>query len=102
MDIVLDEESDIRIPTEKPEELGHNSFPVDFFGREEWETILEIESELSPKETIGHIPTSEIFVIDTMIYELKSEIEVLLFWMERHSKNIMSFRAKSRNLAKCR
>ena len=42
MDVVLDEESDIAVTTEEPEELGNHSFPVDFFGGEEWETIREV------------------------------------------------------------
>ncbi len=86
MDVILDEESDIRVTTEEPEELGNHSFPVDFFGGEEWETIREVESELTSKKTICHIATSEILVIDTARDEVLPEVEVLLFWMNRHRK----------------
>ena len=88
MDIILDEESDIGVSAEKPEKLCDDSLPVDLFGRKEWESVCEIESELSSEETIGDIPTSEIFIIDTVFDEILSEIEILLFWMERHERKM--------------
>lgn len=86
MDIILGEKPDIRVPTEEPEELGNDSLPVDFFGREEWESISEIESELTSEETIRHIATSEVFVVYTVLDEVSPEVEVLVFWMDRHRK----------------
>jgi hypothetical protein len=86
---VLDEKSDIRVSAEKPEKLGDDSFPVDTLGREEWESILEFESKLPAEETICHISTTEIFVIDAMIDELATEIEILLFWMDRHRSEVL-------------
>ncbi len=84
MDIVLDQESDIGVSSEEPEEFSDYSFPVDFFGCEEWESIGKVEAELSAKKTIRHISASEIFVIYTIFYEIFSEVEVLLFWMNWH------------------
>jgi hypothetical protein len=85
MDVVLHEESDIGVTTEEPEELSDDPFPVDFFGGEEWESIREVESELSSKKTMSDVSASEILVVDTMLYELHTEIEILLFWVFRHS-----------------
>ncbi len=82
MDTVLDEELDIRVPAKEPEELSHNSFPVDTFGREERESVIEVESELSSKETVGDITTSEILIVDTVLDKFSTKIEVLLFWVE--------------------
>ena len=86
MDIILDEESDIGVSTEEPEELGNHSLPVDFFGREERKTISKIESELTSKKTIRHISASEVFVVDTVLDEVLTEVEILLFWVYRHRK----------------
>ena len=91
MDVVLDEESDIAVTTEEPEELSNHSFPVDFFGCEERETVSKVESELTSKKTIRHISTSEIFVVDTVIYEILTEVEILLFWMDRHRKIVRNY-----------
>jgi hypothetical protein len=86
MHSILDEKSDIRVSSEKPEKLSHDSLPVDTLGREKWKSILEFEAKLSSEEAIGHIPTSEIFIIDTVFYEISPEIEILLFWMDRHEE----------------
>ena len=86
MDVVLDEKSDIAISSEKPEKLRDDSFPIDTLGREQWESISEVELELPTEEAIGDISTSEVFVIDTILDEILTEIEVLLFWMERHGE----------------
>ena len=45
MDIIFDEESDIAVSAKKPEKLRDDSFPVDFLGREEWESVFEIEAK---------------------------------------------------------
>jgi hypothetical protein len=74
----------IGVSAEEPEKLSHDTFPVDLLGREEWETVSEIETKLSSEKTIGDIATSEIFVVDTMLDQFATEIEVLLFWMDRH------------------
>lgn len=87
MDIIFDEESDIAVSAKEPEELGDDSFPVDFFRREEWESIREIESELSTEKAIGHISASEIFIIDTAVDKFTTEVEVLLFWVYWHRRN---------------
>lgn len=81
MDVILYEKSYIRIPSKEPEELGHDSFPVDFFGREQGESIREFESKLSTEETIGYIAGTEIFIIDTMFDKITTEIEILMFRM---------------------
>jgi len=86
MDIILDEESDIAVPAEEPQELSDHSLPVDFFGCEEWKTLIKVESELTSEKTIRHISASEIFVVDTVLDEVSPEVEVLLFWMDRHRK----------------
>ena len=86
MHVILDEKSDIRISSEKPEKFGYDSFPVYFFCREERESIRKIESKLSSKKTIRHIATSEVFIIDSVLDQFTTEIEVLLFWMIRHGK----------------
>ena len=86
MDVIFYEKSDIGVSSEKPEKLRDDSFPVDFFGREQWESISEIKPELATEEAIGDISTSEVFVIDTILDEILTEIEVLLFWMERHGE----------------
>lgn len=91
MNIVLYKKTDIRITTKKPEKFCDDSFPVDLLGCEKWETFFEFKPELTTKETIGHISTSEIFVVDTMFDEVSTEVKILLFWMKRHRKNIMSF-----------
>ncbi len=89
MDIILDEETDIAVSTQKPEKFCHDSLPVDTLGREEWKSVSEVESELSPEETIGDISTSEIFIVDTIFDEFSTEVEVLLFWMDfDHRVNI--------------
>ncbi len=92
MDVILDKESDIRVTTEEPEELSNHSFPVDFFGCEERETVSKVESELTSKKTIRHISTSEILVIDTVRDEVLPEVEILLFWMDRHRKIVRNYR----------
>lgn len=84
MHIILDEKSDIRIPSEKPEKFGHDSFPVYFFCREEGKSIRKVESKLSSEKTIRHIATSEVFIIDSILDQFTTEIEVLLFWMVGH------------------
>lgn len=84
MDIILDEKSDIAVSSEKPEKLSDDSLPVDFLRREERKSLFEIEAKLSTEKTIRHISTSEIFIIDTIFDEISTEVEVLLFWMERH------------------
>jgi hypothetical protein len=92
MDVVLDEESDIRVTSEEPQELSDDSFPVDFFRREEWKSICEIKAKLTSEKTIRHISTSEIFIIDTVFDKVSPEVEVLLFWMDRHRKNVRNYR----------
>lgn len=84
MDIVFYEKSDIWVASEEPQKLRDHSFPVDFFRREQRKSIFKLKAKLSPKKTIRHISTSEIFVIDTVFYEVFSEAEVLLFWMKSH------------------
>ena len=91
MDVIFYEKSDIAISSEKPEKLRDDSFPVDFFGREQWESICEVESELPTEEAIGDVSTSEVFVIDTILDEILTEIEVLLFWMERHNRELVVY-----------
>lgn len=86
MDTILDEESDIGVTSEKPEKFGDDSFPVDLLRREKRESIREVESELSSEKAIRHISTSEIFVIDTIFYQVSPEVEVLLFWVNWHGK----------------
>ncbi len=86
MDIILDEKANIGISTKKPKQLCDDSFPVDFFRREEWKAVLEIEAELATEKTIGHISTSEIFIINTMFDELTTEVEVLFFWVLWHGE----------------
>jgi hypothetical protein len=86
MDIIFNEESDIGVSTEKPEKLGDDSFPVDFFRRKEWESFVEIETKLTSEKTIRDITTSEIFIIDSVFDELFSEVEILLFWVDRHRR----------------
>jgi hypothetical protein len=81
---VLDEKSDIAVSAEKPEKLCHDSLPVDTLGREKWKSLLEFEAKLPAEETICHISTTEIFIIDTIFYEISTKVEVLLFWMDRH------------------
>jgi hypothetical protein len=89
MDVILDEESDIGVPAEKPEELSDDSLPVDFFGREEWKTLSKVKPELTSKKTIRHISTSEILVVDTVLDEVSPEVEVLLFWMDLSHRKYM-------------
>ena len=84
MDVIFYEKSDIGVSSEKPEKLGDDSLPIDTLGREQWESISEVELELPTEEAIGDISTSEVFVIDTILDEILTEIEVLLFWMESH------------------
>jgi hypothetical protein len=91
VDIVLDEESDIRVSAKEPEEFGDNSLPVDFFCREEWKSISKIEAKLTSKKTIRHISASEILVIYTFFDKVSSEVEVLLFWVYRHRKIVMNY-----------
>jgi hypothetical protein len=86
MDVIFDEESDIRVSSEKPEKLSDDSLPVDFLGREKRESIREVKSKLSSEKAIRDISTSEIFVIDTIFDEIATKIEVLLFWVKRHEK----------------
>ena len=86
MDVIFYEKSDIAISSEKPEKFCDDSFPVDFFRREKWESICEVESELPTEEAISDIATSEIFIVYTILDELLTESEVLLFWMERHGE----------------
>ena len=86
MDIIFDQEANIRISSEKPEKLGDHSFPVDFFRREKRESIYEVEPKLPTEEAIGDITTSEIFVIYTILDEFLTESEILGFWMESHRK----------------
>jgi hypothetical protein len=81
MDVILDKKSDIGISSEEPQELCDDTFPVDFFRREERKSILKIKTKLTSKKTICHISTSKIFVIGTILDEISPEIEVLLFWM---------------------
>ena len=85
MDIILYEKSDIGVSAEEPEKLSDDSLPVDTLRREQWESVREVESELSCEEAIGDITTSEIFIIDSAFDEFSTEIEVLLFWMDRHN-----------------
>lgn len=85
MDIILYQKSDITVSSEKPEKFGDDSFPVDLFRREKGKSIREVESELSTEEAIRHISTSEVFVIDTVFDKFASEVEILLFWVERHN-----------------
>ncbi len=91
MDIVLDEKSDIRIPSKKPEKFCYDSFPVDLLGGKKGETFFEFESELATKKTIGYISTSEILVVDTMLDEISTKIEILLFWVYRHRKLVRNY-----------
>ena len=86
MDIILDEESNIRIPSQKPEKLSDDSFPVYTFGREEGKSISKIKSELSSEETIRDVSTSEVFVIDTIFNQISTEFEVLDFRVLAHKK----------------
>ena len=86
MDIILYEKSDIRVSAKKPEKLRNNSLPVNFFRREERETISEIESELATEKTIRYIPTSEVFIINSRFDKLSSEVEVLFFWVLWHGE----------------
>ena len=88
MDVILYEKSDIGVSSEKPEKLGDDSLPIDTLGREEWKSISEVKPELATEEAIGDIPTSEVFVIDTILDEVLTEIEVLLFWMESHNREL--------------
>lgn len=91
MDVICYEKSDIGVSSEKPEKFRDDSFPVDFFGREQWESICEVELELPTEEAIGDVSTSEVFIIDTILDELLTEIEVLLFWMERHNRELVVY-----------
>ena len=91
MDVIFYEKSDIAVSSEKPEKLGDDSFPVDFFRREKWKSICVVEPELPTEEAVGDIPTSEIFVVDTVFDEFLTEVEILLFWMERHRKKVMEY-----------
>lgn len=85
MDIILYEKSDIGVSAKEPEKLSDDSLPVDTLRSEQWESICEVESKLPTEEAISHISTSEIFIIDSFLYELTTEIEVLLFWVDRHN-----------------
>ena len=86
MDTILDEKSYIGVSAEEPEKLSDDSFPVDTLRGEKWESIWKIEPKLPTEEAIRDISTSEIFIVDTIFDEISTEIEVLLFWMERHRK----------------
>ncbi len=87
MDIILDEKSDIIIPSKKPEKLSHDSFPVDFFCCEEWKSLRELVAMLTTEETIGDITRTKIFIVDTMINEFSTEIEILKLWMRHRRKD---------------
>jgi hypothetical protein len=91
MDVILDQEPDIGVTTQEPQELCDDPLPVDFFGREEWESISKVESELSSEKTMRHVSASEILVIDTVIHEIHTEFEILLFWVYRHSKRVRNY-----------
>ena len=91
MDIVLDEEPDIGVTTEEPEEFSDDPLPVDFFGSEQWESIGEVKPELSSKKTMCHVSAPEILVIDTVIHEIHTEVEILLFWVYRHRKKVRDY-----------
>ena len=84
MDTILDEKSYIGVSAEEPEKLSDDSLPVDTLGSKEWKTLIKLKPKLPTEEAIRDISTSEIFIIDTIFDEISTEIEVLLFWMERH------------------
>lgn len=39
MDIIFDQEADIGLSSKEPDEFSYDSFPVNFFRREEWKTL---------------------------------------------------------------
>ena len=86
MDTILDEKSYIGVSVEEPEKLSDDSLPVDALRGEKWESLIKLKTKLPTEEAIRDISTSEIFVIDTIFDEISTEVEVLLFWMERHRK----------------
>ena len=86
MDTILDEKSYIGVSAEEPEELRYYSFPVDTLRGEKWESLIKLNTKLPTEEAIRDISTSEIFIVDTICDEISTEVEVLLFWMERHRK----------------
>jgi hypothetical protein len=81
MHIIFDKKPNIRVTSQKPEELCYYPLPVDLLGRKERESVLKIEPKLSTKKTIRYISASEIFVIDTTFYKLFPQVEILIFWM---------------------
>jgi hypothetical protein len=91
MDIIFDEESDIAVSTEKPEKLRDDSFPVDFLCREKRKSLVKIETKLTSEKTIRHVTATEIFIIDSFFDELFPEVEVLLFWVYWHRKNVRNY-----------
>lgn len=86
VDVMIDEKADIRVTAQEPEELRHDSFPVDLLGREKWESISEVKSELTAKEAIIDISRTIINTSDPLLDKFSTKIEVLLFWMMRHGE----------------
>jgi hypothetical protein len=86
VDVIFYEEANIRVSAKKPEKFCNDSFPVDFLGREKWESLTELEAKLPSEKTLRDITTSEVFVIDAILEEVSTEIKILLFWMDRHRR----------------